>query len=230
MKVGYTTIMHEPRIRLQLTMNEYALLDLVYRLSTNPTAPVKGWCSMSKENLAVFLGVSKRTIITICNKLYDANYIEKSIDGRLYKTTDKWVENAVNFSFTRGEETSPKHGEETAPRHGEESSLYNNIYYNNKKENDKGFFATDYLSQNYPSRSESFLINYRSKLKDPDKCFNHFDLTVETEKLDYSDRVLFSRMTKYVENWISNEKNFTPKGNDLENSNKQTNPNNGTAI
>ena len=59
MKLGYTTILHEPRLTLKITCNEYCLADTVYNLSTNPLAPVSGWCSASQAMLGFALGVSR---------------------------------------------------------------------------------------------------------------------------------------------------------------------------
>lgn len=101
MKPGYTTIMHEPRIALGLNMNQYAVLDLVYHLSTNPTAPVPGWCSMTKQHIGEFMGLDRKTITRICNGLEDEGYLEKSEDGRLLKTTMRWVQSVVNYEFKK---------------------------------------------------------------------------------------------------------------------------------
>lgn len=206
MKIGYTTVMHEPRVKLGLTMNEYSLLDLIYRLSTNPMAPVKGWCSMSKQGMADFLGVSKRTVISICNKLSDDGLLEKSVDGRLYKTTNHWVKNVVDFHFTHGEETAPSSGEESSLTDGEETAPYNYIIENNKRERETR--ALDFLKINFPSRFETeFQMRYQTRIRDPEKFALDFDDTVTQEKLDY-DAALFGRLGKYARNWIENQDRY----------------------
>ena len=61
----YTTVLHEVKDQLGLTMNEYCVVNSIYRLSANPRSKAAGWSAAKKQNLAEFLGVSRRTITTI---------------------------------------------------------------------------------------------------------------------------------------------------------------------
>lgn len=91
--------MHRPRLALGLSCNEYCLADLVYKLATNPKAPVFGWCSASQPNLGKALGVSRQSINTMIKKLVSKAILIKSQNGKLLKTGDIWAEVVVSYNF-----------------------------------------------------------------------------------------------------------------------------------
>lgn len=231
MKIGYTTILHEVRLSLGLNMNEYALLDLVYRLSTNPKAPITGWCNMPKQKIADFLGLDKRTIMRICNRLFDGGFLEKSNNGQLIKTTDLWVENAVNFDVTRGGKLSPQGGQTVTPKGANcHPSIYkeeNNIKNNRERES-----ALFFLKSNFESRYQiEFEMRLKSKIKNLEKFKADFNDTVTLEKLEFEQNVLFARLSKYARNWIENQDKFK-SGRDtiISDHERMTSPNNRNAI
>jgi predicted transcriptional regulator len=97
-KLGYTTILHHPRIELGLTINEYCFVDMVYNLSSSPNAAILGWCYASKESLGKMLGVSSRTINTFIKNMIDKNLVEKQeYDSRYIRTTEYWYSSVVLF-------------------------------------------------------------------------------------------------------------------------------------
>lgn len=66
--------------------------------------------------------------------------------------------------------------------------------------------ALDFLKNNFPSRFETdFLMKYKSKIENPKKFAEDFNDTVDQEKLDFDDKVLFARLGKYARNWIENQ-------------------------
>lgn len=91
----YTTILHKARIELNLTCNEYCLADIIYHLSNNPNSKILGWCYASKEQLAMYLGISKQAIHSLINTLISKNIIEKDIDTKWLKTTNVWYEGVI---------------------------------------------------------------------------------------------------------------------------------------
>lgn len=224
MKLGYTTIMHEPRLKLGLSLEEYCILDMVYRLSTNPSAPVAGWCSMSKTTMSHFMGVSRRSIFNALKKLEEEGFITKSSDGRLIKTTQKWIKNVVNFEFRPTEDLPDLNSETIIDTDGANSALgsdtdgakvalgggakvapYNNIYKNNRE---RGALA--FLKDSFPQRFETaFLMPFKSKIREPQKFADSFDDTVECEKLPFDD-ALFGRLRKYARSWIANQDKYNP--------------------
>jgi len=97
-KLGYTTILHQPRLELELTINEYCFLDMVYNLSNNPNAAVVGWCYASKETLGDLLGLSSKSIFNFIPKMIDKELIEKhEYDSRYIRTTQLWYGTVVLF-------------------------------------------------------------------------------------------------------------------------------------
>jgi hypothetical protein len=107
MKLGYTTILHEPRLKLGISCNEYCLSDMVYNLSTNPKAPVNGWCSASQPMLGAALGVSRQSINTMIKKLGKVDILIKSDNGKLLKCGDTWINTVVSFNFSSKESLHP---------------------------------------------------------------------------------------------------------------------------
>ena len=103
MKLGYTTILHEPRLKLGISCNEYCLSDMIYNLSTNPKAPVNGWCSASQPMLGAALGVSRQSINTMIKKLCKVDVLIKSDNGKLLKCGDTWINTVVSFNFSSKE-------------------------------------------------------------------------------------------------------------------------------
>ncbi|NEM96185.1 helix-turn-helix domain-containing protein [Pontibacter burrus] len=129
-KIAYTTILHEPRKKLGLTLNEYSVAASIYHLSNNPKAPVKGWCSASKEQLANFIGISRRTVCTILNTLLGKGLIERQEETSFLRSSSKWYDEVE--CFTGCEETAHK-GVKKLHTACEDSSHNNNTISN--KEN-----------------------------------------------------------------------------------------------
>jgi hypothetical protein len=78
----YTTILHDKRKQLGLTINEYCFLDSVYHLSRK-----KGYCFKSKKNFADFLGISERQVYNMIDKLIEKNLLFRDEQKFLYVTT-----------------------------------------------------------------------------------------------------------------------------------------------
>jgi DNA-binding MarR family transcriptional regulator len=95
MSTIYTTTIHAARIKLKLSMNDYAVADSVYHLSNNPKAPVLGWCSASKKDIGDALDLSEQSIHSILNKLMKSGLVEKNPETKFIRTTLLWYENAV---------------------------------------------------------------------------------------------------------------------------------------
>jgi hypothetical protein len=91
----YTTVLHEARLSLGLTLSEYCIADTIYKLSTNPKSRLPGWCYASKETLGDTIGISRQSIHKILTKLEKNEIIEKDTKSNNIKTTQKWYENCV---------------------------------------------------------------------------------------------------------------------------------------
>jgi hypothetical protein len=61
-------------------MNEYGVLDSIDKLSRHSKAPVPGWCTAGKQDIADWLGLSKRTVDGIIKELIGRGMIIKHPD------------------------------------------------------------------------------------------------------------------------------------------------------
>jgi len=222
--------MHEKRMQLGLNMNEYAFLDLVYRLSTNPKAPITGWCNMKKQMIADFLGLDKRTVMRISSRLFEAGFIEKSQGGTLLKTTEVWFDDVDNVNVTRGGKVSPLGGQSVTLGGAKcHPSIYKDE--SNIKNNRESESALDFLKIYCPSKLEAFEMQYKSEIKSYEKFKDDFNSTVEIEQLPYVQKVILNRLLKYARNWTQNQSRFQLKQDQTIRSHElQTNPNYGKAI
>jgi len=148
----YTTIIHPIRKALNLSCNEYCVLDTVYHLSNN--VKFDGWCAASRQTLANELDLSKRTIITIIESLTNRGLIVLDGKTRYLRPSEEYCNAMQNKSdwaiaisgkngFHSSKLVQESGGEETAPLPtqvvkklhptGEETSpsIDNNINNNN---------------------------------------------------------------------------------------------------
>jgi len=84
----YTAIIHPLRKALNLSMNEYAVLDSIMKLSTNNKSG--GWCTKTKQYIGDTLDLSERTVRTIIKTLLAKGLIEEGEINRALRTTDSY--------------------------------------------------------------------------------------------------------------------------------------------
>lgn len=102
---SFTKIDHRVRKLYGLSMNEYAVIDLVYHLSSNPASAYPGWCYASKEYMAESLDISRMSIHSILKKAVDLGLVEKHGEVKnLLRSTTKWYENAYFLQEDDGKE------------------------------------------------------------------------------------------------------------------------------
>lgn len=75
--MSYTHIDHDVRRQLGISMNEYAVLDLIARLSCNPKYP---FCIMSAESIANDFDLSRQSVMNIFASLESKGHITR--DGQ----------------------------------------------------------------------------------------------------------------------------------------------------
>lgn len=68
--------------------------------------------------------------------------------------------------------------------------------------------ALAFLEQNYPSRFETLMMQYRKQISDYSKFEQLFEATVMQEKLEYDGDVLEGRFKKFAINWVANQNKF----------------------
>lgn len=95
-RLNYTTINHEARVRLDLSINEYCIFDLIHNLATNPKNSHMGWCYARKETLADYLDIGRATVFRAIKKGLASELLEKHPDQpALIKATSKWYEAVI---------------------------------------------------------------------------------------------------------------------------------------
>lgn len=90
-KKKYTDIDEVAREQFNLLYEEYAIANSIYVLSTNPDAPVPGWCNASKQYIAEFLGgdwLSKEDI---------EKYVAENGEKPRTRITEKSMYNYLNL-------------------------------------------------------------------------------------------------------------------------------------
>ena len=92
----YTVVLHPVRQKFELSLNTYAVIDSVHKLSSSN--PNYQWCTMSKEDLAEFLVVSRSTVFRSIDEALKKGLIEKNPDGFLRATT-AWIDAVEIFDI-----------------------------------------------------------------------------------------------------------------------------------
>lgn len=90
----FTTILHHVRKSYKLSCNEYCVVELIFYKSNDPKSKMIGWCTISRQQIADELDLSRQTIISILHKLKEKGLIEEN-ELNFLKTTEIWY-NAVS--------------------------------------------------------------------------------------------------------------------------------------
>jgi len=100
-KLGFTTILHDPRLKYDLTNNDYCIADAIYHLSNNPSSICPGWCYASREKIGAFFGISRQSVIKIIKKLETNNLVEIHNETKYIRTTQIWYDEFVSFEIKK---------------------------------------------------------------------------------------------------------------------------------
>lgn len=95
----YTTIKHNPRVKYNLSNNDYCIANAIYHLSNNPDSVFKGWYHGKVETLGTMFDLSRASAYNCISKLIDRQLIEKNEDSGFFKTTKLWWDEFVNFEI-----------------------------------------------------------------------------------------------------------------------------------
>lgn len=110
-------VLHE----LEITIPEYFLLDMVYRLSRN------GWCNKKLDNIAYDMRMTRRGIIVMRDRLIERKLLKKGVGSRI-ATTEK-----VNSMYFLDEEELGKSALSTKKVHSVHSKSALSFPKNNKR-------------------------------------------------------------------------------------------------
>jgi len=108
-RINYTIINHEARVRLGLTINEYCVFDLIHNLASNPKNAQMGWCYARKETLAGYLDLGRATVFRAIKKGLSIDLLEKHPDQpALLKATSNWFDSVMIKTESQYETNSLK--------------------------------------------------------------------------------------------------------------------------
>lgn len=100
-KLIYTIIIHEPRIKHNISNNDYCIANAIFHLSTNPDSKFKGWYYGKIETLGKMFSFSRATAYNCVQKLMDKGLVEKDTESGFLKTTTLWWNDFVNNTIIR---------------------------------------------------------------------------------------------------------------------------------
>lgn len=186
MRPTYTTILHERREKLGLSVLEYCIADTVYKLSR----PI---CYLSRTKMAKLFGITKMGTIKAIDRLVEKGIIEKNEEGHL-TTTQKWYTEVEAYEEQFGKQSLPDgakslpSGKQSLPVGKQSAPNINN--YNNNYNN------TSATRTNVRSRCP--LENENSTLKSEypkghKECTEYIDSVAQTDKnhkfVNYSKQI-----------------------------------------
>jgi len=98
----YTTVQHVPRKLLQLDLNEYAVLDILFKTQTHPTEGKNGFTDLGCHAIGFALGLSPATILRILNAMSKRGFLEfKDSKKRLKRVTEAFYKIAYEANVQK---------------------------------------------------------------------------------------------------------------------------------
>ncbi len=88
--LAYTVTIHSIRKAFGLSPMEYMLCDMVYHLSNNKSSSCTGWCYASRSRLAEELGLTKKAVIDMIERMIVKGLIERHPETKHLRTAHKW--------------------------------------------------------------------------------------------------------------------------------------------
>ena len=91
----YSMVIHDVRERLDISLTTYVVVDSIHKLSSSD--PRYAYCVMSKEDIAKFLKVSRRTVFRSIDEAEKLGLIERTELG--LRATEKWIKAVEIYSI-----------------------------------------------------------------------------------------------------------------------------------
>lgn len=88
----FTHIYERARSKMQLTRDEYALVNYVHTWAGYPGNSRPGWCDRTLRQKAEFIGITERGVTKMQNRLIDVGLIEKDAITSHVRATRIWFE------------------------------------------------------------------------------------------------------------------------------------------
>lgn len=95
----YTTIKHYPRVKYDLSNNDYCIANAIYHLSNNPDSKFKGWYFGKIDSLGKMFKFGRTATYDSVKKLLEKELIEKDLETGFLRTTNIWWNEFVNFEI-----------------------------------------------------------------------------------------------------------------------------------
>ena len=95
----FTTIKHHPRVKYDLSNNDYCIANVIYHLSNNPSSKFKGWYYGKIETLGKMFYFGRSATYESVKKLIAKNLVEKDLESGFLRTTTTWWKDFVNFEI-----------------------------------------------------------------------------------------------------------------------------------
>ncbi len=95
----FTTIKHHPRVKYDLSNNDYCIANAIYHLSNNPDSIFKGWYHGKVETLGKMFKLSRASAYNSINKLIEKKLVDKNEESGFLKTTKLWWDDFVNYEI-----------------------------------------------------------------------------------------------------------------------------------
>lgn len=80
-------------MELGLNINEYVVIDSIHQLSHRPAHP---WCTQSKDDIAEYTGISRRTVFRAIEIGIEKGLIEKNERGDV-RSTAEWFNTVLLY-------------------------------------------------------------------------------------------------------------------------------------
>ena len=91
----YTVVLHQLPEMYELSLNTYVVVDSIHKLSTSD--PKFPYCVMSKDNLATFLVIERRTVFRAIFEADKRDLIERGKYG--LRAIEKWIKAVEVYSI-----------------------------------------------------------------------------------------------------------------------------------
>ncbi len=96
MLLKYTTVYEEGRQIMGITRDEYALCNLIYMYCAYRMATRAGWCDLTNQQKADFIGITPKGLKKMQDRLCQASILEKDLNSNYYRTTQIWFQLIVS--------------------------------------------------------------------------------------------------------------------------------------
>jgi len=213
----YLVINMEWKMKHNVSLNMYALCDMIYHLSNNKNNQYGGWCYMSRVTISEQLDLSKQGVLNLIEKAIEMGFLEKDSHTKFLRTTPAW--DAV-YLCTNGKESLPSVKSEEVNkvdeavkkvyRGGKESLPNNNIYNNtnnNIYNNRDNFSENEFSDSSFEKNENSDSVSKQQKEKKSDLGSS----AAPTKKLQTQVEPGTNEIIQVYSEWFEFENGMPPK-------------------